>query len=70
MRYVQQKFWQDKQHYKILESGYTIEDNLTVKDVLEYCINHRMMNSISFLIGEDSDTKTIYTNLLRQLNII
>jgi hypothetical protein len=66
-KWVQQKFWQDAKTYWIVDKSGPVVDNLTIEDVLNYCIDNLMIDSLKFLIGEFSETKEIYSNLLKEI---
>lgn len=71
MKHVQQKFWnKNLTHYRILEGNSVVKDNLNLEETLNYCIENRMLTSLGFMIGEDSNTRIVCENLLKSKNLI
>lgn len=70
MKRVQQQFWKNHTDYQVLNGRSVLVENLTLKEVLKYCIENSMLRSISFMIGEDEGVKETYKNILTELNII
>jgi hypothetical protein len=67
MNWVQQKFWQDTTTYLIRNKNGVVIDNLDIKGVLRYCISENMLDSLRFLIGEFSEIKELYKQIIEEI---